>query len=97
MPSDSPLCTRHALPQIPKKGGGFTGRCRQCVTEDSKRKGIVRKAKPNPAEEVVSFVDYPDLHEFVKERAYLNCRTVSQEILYRLKAAMASMQAARRS
>ena len=89
-----PLCTRHQLPQIVGKDGRFIGRCQSCMQEDSKRR--TRKNKPRPTEEVIDFALYPELHEFIKNRAHLNCRSVSQEILFRLLTAMRSMQAGRK-
>lgn len=93
--TETPLCTRHQQPQIQDKKGRFTGRCNACMKEDAQRRSVARKAKPNPADEIVNFGDYPELHQFIKERAYLNCRTVNQEILYRLLTAMKSIQAAK--
>jgi hypothetical protein len=93
MSPEAPLCTRHGQPQIKDKRDRYTGRCKLCMKEDARHRTIARKAKPNPAEEIVNFSDYPGVHQFVKTRAQLNCRTVSQEILYRLLIAMRQTQA----
>ena len=66
------------------------------MTEAPKKRRKPRRPSINPAQETVDFSAYPELHEFVKERATLNVRTVSQEILFRLQAAMRSIQAGKK-
>ncbi len=58
------------------------------MTEDPKpRRNAPRKSRL-AATETVNFADYPEVQEFVKVRAKANCRSISEEIVFRLKAAM---------
>jgi hypothetical protein len=91
--SETPLCTRHALPQIQDKKGRFIGRCKTCIAQDSKqRKLIARKGRPSQFDVTIHFGGDPDLFEFIQGQAKTYRREVDQEILYRLSAYMRSAQ-----
>src|SRR5208283_692968 len=90
--TDHPLCTRHGQPQIAKKNGGYTGRCPECMRQDNRHKSMTRKGKPNPLDLTNDFAPYPELLEFVTERAHANVRSIGQEILYRVQAGYKAMQ-----